>query len=263
MNKKLLDLCEFFDTNKKLYVNGNTGKGKTLDASVLGLIFLETHINFKIIANYHLNIYDIKTNENLCEYSKFGLLPFSRLELGNYLIIIDDFKAVKNFLQNFGNILAVLSRKENIYVIITLHYYTHLEKETRELFNCEIMPMITHLRYNFDKHQIELTDKSSLIMDFLNPSSLDLMRTEKFHNILQFVKGNYSLENVYVKEKLYDTYENVKFTNPTNILQEISKFSKSKKDVYQNVNLITKNKSTYKKMVNDVFLLKGWNTRLK
>jgi hypothetical protein len=253
---KLNDFCRFIDENKKLYVNSNTGKGKTLLASLLALFFLETHPNFKIIANYHLNIFDNKTNKSLCEYTPLGLLPFSKLEKGNYLIILDDFKAIKQHLENFGSILAILSRKLNVYVLITLHYYTHLIKENREMFNAEIIPELTSLEYNPNTHQVELTDKSRLRLIYIEPNSLDILRYDVLDNILTFVKGNYQLNNVYVKGKLYDTFEVVKFSNPLKVIQEIVRFSKTKQDVYDNVNLLTKNQSKFHKIVKQVQITK-------
>lgn len=254
---KINDFCKFIDQNKKLYVNSNTGKGKTLLASLLGLIFLSTHSNFKIIANYHLNIFDNKTNKSLCEYTPLGLLPFSKLEKGNYLIILDDFKAIKQHLANFGSILAILSRKLNVYVLITLHYYTHLIKENREMFNAEIIPELTNLEYNNIKHQIELTSLSKLKLIYIEPNSLDILRYDVFNNILDFVKGNYQLNNVYVKGKLYDTYEVVKFSNPFKIINEIVRFSKTEQDIYDNVNLLTKNQTKFHKIVKQVKIAKG------
>ena len=251
------DFCQFVDENKKQYINSNTGKGKTLLASLFALFFLETHPNFSIISNFHLNIYNNKTKKNMCEYTQFGLLPFSKLEKGNYLIILDDFKAIKQYLQNFGSILAILSRKLNVYVLITLHYYTHLSKENREMFNAEILPQLTKLKYNKETHQLELTSKSKLLLTYINPNSLDIIRMDTFNNLLYFVKGNYSLENVYVKGKLYDTFEMVKFPNPILILKEIAKFSKTKKDIYNNVNLLTKSEKKYKKIVKEIQILKG------
>jgi hypothetical protein len=255
---KFQDFCQFIDNNKKLYINSNTGKGKTLLASLLALFFLETHINFKVISNYKLNIYNKKTNKSMCEYTKFGLLPFSKLTKGNYLIIIDDFKAVKQYLKNFGSILAILSRKLNVYVIITLHYYTHMIKENREMFNQEVQIELTKLQYNPKKHQIELTDKSNLKAIFIEPNSLFESKKQIFRNVLRFVKGNIALNNVYIKGKLYNTYEIVEFANQRKIIQEISNFSNSINDLEQNIGLFTSNKREYKSIFNKLMIEKGF-----
>jgi hypothetical protein len=255
---KLLKFCQFFDNNKKMYINGNTGRGKTLGASLFALFFLETHPEFKVIANYILNIYSKKTKKSMCEFTKFGLLPFSKLTEGNYLLIIDDFKAVKRYLKNFGSILAIMSRKLNIYCLITLHYYTHLIKENREMFNQEITLEISKLVYNPIKHQTELSNDSKLRISFFETNSLELTNTETFSNVLNFVKGNYSLENVYVKGLLYNTYGMVYIPNPDNIMREISDFSNDLESLRDNVNLFTSNERQYKSIVRKIALEKGF-----
>ena len=37
------DLVDFLTDNEKLFVNSNTGKGKTLDLSVFALIFMDNN----------------------------------------------------------------------------------------------------------------------------------------------------------------------------------------------------------------------------
>ena len=192
------------------------------------------------------------------EYTKFGLLPFSKLVKGNYLIILDDFKAVRKYLKNFGSILAILSRKLNVYVIITLHYYTHLSKENREMFNQEITLEITKLFYNSKTHQNELSNDSSLKILFIEPNSLFETRKEIFRNVLRFVKGNIFLNNVYVKGKLYDTYEVVEFPNKRKVIQEISNFSKDIDSLEQNIGLFTSNEREYNKIFNQIKIEKNW-----
>jgi hypothetical protein len=240
IDKQLLEFCRFIDDNKKTYINANTGKGKTLLASLLALFFLETHPSFKVISNYKLNIFDKKTNKSKCEFTKFGLLPFNKLKEGNYLIIIDDYKAVMKYLENFGSILAIFSRKANIYVIITLHYYTHLTKENREMFNNEILLELTNLIYDYSLHQTVLSIKSKLKAIFLEPSTLEVKRIDNFNNLLFFVKGNYELKNVSVKGFLYNTYEVVGIPLFSDILKEILNFSNTKRELAQNIQLITK-----------------------
>jgi hypothetical protein len=255
---KLLKFCQFLDNNKKMYINANTGGGKTLLSSLIALFFLETHFGYRTISNYKLHIYDKITNKSLCEFTKFGLLPFSKLRNGNYLLIIDDFKAVEQYLKNFGSILAILSRKLNIYCLITLHYYTHLVKETREMFNQEITLELTHLVYNIEKHQTELSDKSKLKATFYDTNTLEITNIETFSNVLDFVRGNFSLENVYVKGNLYNTYDMVNIPNPDTILKEISNYSNDLDSLRDNVNLFTKNESKYHKIVRKISIEKGF-----
>src|SRR3989304_5534213 len=119
----LKDFFQFLSNNKKIYINSNTGKGKTLILTIFALLYANLNPNNKIISNYHLNIYNNQTNESMCEYTKYSLLPFSKLLKGNYLVLIDDFISVKKYLKNFNSVLATLSRKTNIDVMISLHYY--------------------------------------------------------------------------------------------------------------------------------------------
>jgi len=96
MTDKTLNFLEFLDLNKKIYFNMNTGKGKTLIASIIALLFLELHPDFHIFANFHLNIYNKKTNKSMCSFTPYGILPYTELDKGKFLIILDDFINLKN-----------------------------------------------------------------------------------------------------------------------------------------------------------------------
>lgn len=240
------DLVDFLTDNEKLFVNSNTGKGKTLDLSVFALIFMDNNPDFNGIANYHLNIYDIITNKPKFEFSKYGLLPFNRLEKGNWLIMIDDFIAVKKDLQNLGSILGTLARKMNVHFWTSIHYYTHLKPDSRKLFQYEIIPNLTKI------YKGKLTELSKLKLECYIPDTMDLRYKFKINNVLDLVKGNYECKNVYVKGNLYDTYELVPFSSERKIIHEISTWCKSLDDIEKNVNLLTKNRSHYKYLVNQV-----------
>ena len=241
-----IDLKGFLDDNKKLYINSNTGKGKTLILSLLALLFIDLFPEYTIIANFHLNIFDKKTKKSKCIYSKYSLLPFSELKKGKFLVLIDDFISVKKDLQNFGSILGTLSRKLNVLVYISLHYYTHLSLENRMLFNYELIPTLFKIKNG------KLTESSKAKVECYETSSLELHYKFPLYNLLELVKGNYTCNNVYVKGQLYDTYELVSFTNERLIIKEIANWSNNIDDIEQNINLITKSKTRYKYLLKEV-----------
>lgn len=240
------DLVDFLDETEKLYINSNTGKGKTLLLALFSLFFIDSHPNFKGIANFHLNIFDKETGKNKFQFSKYSLLPFNELEKGNWIIIIDDIIAVKQDLQNFGSILGTLSRKLNVYCYISMHYYTHLIRENRQLFQFEIIPMLTKIRNK------KLTYESKAKLECYIPDTYDLQCKFHLYNLLELVEGNYSCENVYVKGNLYDTYETVAFSSERKIIQEIANWSNNLDDIEKNVNIITKSRTRQKYLVNQV-----------
>lgn len=255
---KLTSFKIFLDENKKLYINANTRHGKTLLASILALFFLETHPNFHIISNYTLNIYNKKTNKKMTTKSKYSIFPYSKLMEGNFLVIIDDFVRVKRYLQNFGNVLAVFSGKLNVYIYMTLHYYTHLSRENRILFNSEVQVDLKNLIYNESIHKFELSEKSKLNAYFYNTNTEMLERKESFINLLDFINGNIEFKNVYVKDYLYDTFEIVDFISDRKIIyKEILKWSKTEKDIKTNLDMLCKTESKFDKYYKELIKLKN------
>lgn len=260
---KVDNFLEFLDLNKKIYFNMNTGKGKTLIASIFALLFLELHPNFKVFSNFHLNIWNKKTHEKMTIFTPFGVLPYSELDKGSFLIILDDFINLKNWLQNFTKIIAVLCRKELIYTYITLHYYTHLVKENREIFNLEAIPNITNLIFNPKTHRLELSNKSKIKVYFYDSNTLQFKYKKTFYNILRLINNEFNFENVYINPKelngvLYNSFEVVNTPNERLILNEVEKWSKNLTDIEKNIDAITKNKKTYKDYVKELKNRKGF-----
>lgn len=254
---KIIDFLKFLDLNKKIYFNMNTGKGKTLIASVFALLFLELHPNFHIFANFHLNIWNKKTKKKMTTFTPFGILPYSTLDKGKFLIILDDFINLRNWLQNFTSIIAVLCRKELIYTYITLHYYTHLVKENREIFNLEAIPELTNLHFNYKTHRLELTNESKIYVYFFDSNTLEFQFKKTFYNVLKLIKNELNFKNVYINKNelnglLYNSFEVVNKPNERLILNEVIKWSKNLSDIENNIDAITKNKKTYKSYVNFV-----------
>lgn len=255
--KEIDDLLLFFDLYKKIYFNMNTGKGKTLIASIMALLFLELHPDFHIFSNFHLNIWNKKTHKSMTTFTSYAILPYSILEKGKFLVIIDDYINLKQWLKNFTSIIAVLCRKDLIYTYITLHYYTQLIKENREIFNLEALPELTHLSFNPLTHNLELTDKSFLKVLFYDSNTLQLLHKKYFYNILRLIKNDFTFKNVYINPKqlnglLYNTNEVVNKPNERVILNEVEKWSITLKDIENNIDAITTNKKLYKEYVKEI-----------
>ena len=254
---QILNFLQFLDLNKKIYFNMNTGKGKTLIASIMALLFLELHDDFHIFSNFHLNIWNKKTKKSMCSFTPYGILPYSTLDKGKFLIILDDFINLRHWLQNFTSIIAVLCRKELIYTYITLHFYTHLTKENREIFNLEALPEITNLKFNPNTHNLELSNDSVLKVVFFDSNTLEFKHKKSFFNILRLIKNEFNFKNVYINPNklnglLYNTNEIVNKPNERLILNEVEKWSKNLKDIEQNIDAITKNKKLYKQYVKEI-----------
>ena len=145
----------------KAYINANTGGGKTCLTVFLARLYNELNPKNNIYANFKLNI------ENAI-YSRFMFLPFSIIEKGNCMIIFDDFYALKN-IEQYTSILAVLSRKVNVEILLTIQYYTMAKKELRSLCHYEFIPNCSNIVNK------KLTNESSLTFRVVNPISQKLI----------------------------------------------------------------------------------------
>lgn len=215
----------------KAYINANTGKGKTCLCVYLARVYNQLNPLNTIYANFKLNIPN-------SVYSRFLFLPFSTIEKGNCMLIFDDFYALKN-VEQYTSILAVLSRKVNVEILITIQYYTMVKKELRNLCHYEIIPHLT------DIENKRLTDTSKLILEMYHPITEELLSVRQINNILELIKG------------FYDTNEIVKFPSERNITAEIAKFSNDLSDIEFNTSLYTKNQSTKKRIIKNVCQIKN------
>lgn len=215
----------------KAFINANTGKGKTCLCVYLARLYNYLNPNNRIYANFKLNIPN-------SVYSRFLFLPFSTIEKGNCLLIFDDFYALRN-VEQYTSILAVLSRKVNVEILITIQYYTMVKKELRNLCHFEIIPHLTDIQNK------KLTNTSKLIIEMYNPITEQLISIRQINDILKLING------------YYDTNEIVKFPSERNIIQEIAQFSNDLSDVEFNTSLYTKNQATKKRVVKSVCELKN------
>jgi len=236
----------------RAYFCNDSGTGKTLASSIFALLYAELNPNNIIYANYHLNIYNNITNKNVCQYVPYSLLPFSIIENGNAMIILDDFYAIKNS-DFYSSILASMSRKLDLELLLTIQYYTDITKRVRNLCQKEIMPEITNID---DKGK--LTHNSELILKFYNPKSLKLEKIESIPNVLNLLLNNIKTKNIYTKGNLYNTKEKVEFSIPSEVIEAIAKISNNFHDIEINAYIMySKNNTTLKRVINEVCKKKG------
>ena len=223
----------------KAYITGNTGTGKTLLAGVFGLYYRQNHNikTHKIYANLGLNIPGVV-------YTQFGFIPYSKVIKGNSLVILDDFKNLGN-MKGFSTYLTTVSRKTNTQIIATVQYYTHIKKEMRDLFDYELIPKLTNLKYNKNKGIEELTSESELSFTPYNPTTLEQTdKTKVIPNILSIIKG------------IYNTREVVKPSTKRVKIQEIAKFSNNFHDIEVNVGICESSEFKQEKLIKAVCELK-------
>ncbi len=101
------------------------GAGKTLLASIVAYKYRQKYKDNTIYANYHLNL------DNFV-YTPYFFLPISQLE--NAMIIFDDISNL-NLIKNLMKLIANVSRKRKLYLILTMQYYTMATRELRAISN--------------------------------------------------------------------------------------------------------------------------------
>jgi hypothetical protein len=221
----------------KIFIDGNTGQGKTTTSIFFARLYRELFPNNIIYANFNINISNFI-------YSQFLLLPFSDIEKGNCMIIFDDTYVSKKLLSKYISILAVLSRKVNVCVIFTTQYYTMLVKENRALCHAKLIPNLTNLINIKGKKQ--MSEKSELILDVFNPITEKYIKSFKVKKILYIVK------------EYFNTNEIVKFPNESLLIKEIAKFSNDLSDVEFNLSLISNNQNQSKRMLKQILEIKDF-----
>lgn len=199
-----------------LYVVGVMGSGKTVFTTLYALIFSLLHPKAPIYSNYNLKLKNFIYTPTMC-------LPYSTLiKLKRGLILIDDIASLPN-IDNFIMIMASMSRKLKLDIIITSQYYTMLNPKGRKLCHYEVNP-------TFDKN----TNKMSCIFRDLDDYEFET-----------------NFKNVDKVFQLYDTNEIVLLTNERKVINEIMKHSKTIDDLENNLQMFfstTKYNQYYKKL---------------
>lgn len=243
----------------KAYFNNETGSGKTLSATLFALFFAEMNPELKIYSNYHINLFNKETRECINVYTSSCLLPFSEVKKGNCLIIFDDFYAIKNA-DFYSGMLAVLSRKTQMDILLTIQYYTDIKKRVRELCHYEITPTVSNLDI-FGK----LTDKSTLNLSFYHPRTLDFLFCTAFYNVKHFLDNikKFEFYNIFCEYPLYNTDEVPEFLTESKKIDEVAKFSNNFYDIEMNCGIIERAEGKRNRLIDKVCKKKGVKNKLK
>ncbi|MBA7492416.1 hypothetical protein ES702_02966 [subsurface metagenome] len=206
------------------------GGGKTLFVSLYARRWAYNHPNGKIFANYKLNL----PNTTFTPYMFLGLTELRKSR--NCLIVIDDFHAYKNMKQ-FSVIIANLSRKLGMEIVLTVQDWTMVPAIMRRLSTYKIVPSYSK---NYD----------TLFLRFMVQNRAIQMPTLKFDRPVQ---------KIVIPEKLYDTREIVGIPTERRVIPEILKYSKNIDDLDDNLFLFTANKQDRKRLFRKLCKKKGWS----
>lgn len=211
------------------YVEKVMGGGKTQMISLYARRWSHNHHHGKIYANYKLNLPNTT-------FSPYMFLGFSELrKKGAKLILIDDFGAYKNMKQ-FSIVIANLSRKTDMEILLTVQDWTYVPAIMRRLATYKIIPSYSKQHDTlFLKFMVKNPKLSMPILKFENP-----------------------VKNIIIPEDLYDTYEIVGIPTERRVIPEIMKFSKNIEDLDNNLFLFTANKQDRKRLFKKICKKKGW-----
>jgi len=186
------------------------GKGKTLWSVLYAKEYSNLYPDNKIYSNFHIQL-----KNNI--YTPFMIFTYNKIE--NSLIICDDFYNLKN-LDFFISIVASLSRKMNLDIIMTCQYYTM------------VPPLLRMLSVLVDVYYDKNTDTL-----YSSISDIDKhTRTDVIPNAVKIAKN------------LYDTNEKVKIITDDAILDELKRFSDfTNEDKITALNMFFKNKQKIEK----------------
>lgn len=201
----------------KGYNIGNTGAGKTLWASLYALEWIKKHPKGHIFANYHLNLPNFNFSPNM-------FLDFRKLE--ECLILFDDISSLETIMR-FTKIVANRSRKKQIELIFLAQYRTMIPKQLRAISDYKV-------KTKFDKYNDTLT----VFMKIRDKG----FKTIVYHDVIKTVK----------RLNLYDTNEVVDDPTESEVIEEIIRLSKTKKDVEKNLMIYSGNKAERKSLLKEI-----------
>lgn len=184
----------------------NMGNGKTLFCTLYALAYQSLYPENRIYGNYSL--IGIKNYH----YSPYMILPFSSLE--NCLLLYDDIASFGNYSKGILKIIACLSRKNNITVVLTGQYYSMIPKNIRTLSK----DVLTYYNKSNDILSIGIANEIG-----------DLEDKERGYPIRYYVYQTH--DAVKIAKDFYDTKEKVPFTTEKHLIDEIIKASKNREDI--------------------------------
>ena len=225
----------------KLYITNNTGAGKTS----LG-VYLAYKYRYEFKASYNNPIYStIKLNIPNSIYTPYMLLPYSKILKGKCLILIDDIVNLKNA-NPIIELLAILSRKTDIDIIITSQYdKIDVEKKIRQLCHFHI--------------KVELQGKKIKDSDFYEQHGTNLIQYIFLPDdkVLQDIKV---VKDIFVKiNGLFDTNEVPPRLTDRIKKQEILSISNDIETLEFNCDMLYRDKRKALKVLKELMEIKGFD----
>ncbi|HEC92885.1 MAG TPA: hypothetical protein ENI51_07855 [Candidatus Atribacteria bacterium] len=202
----------------------NTGEGKTL--CVVARVFdkLRADPELQVYANFHIYL-------PRCHFTPYMFLPFNKLK--KCMVIYDDVSNTE-VLQRYTKVCANYSRKSQMELIFTGQYYTMIPKSIRSIMDFRLYPRIKgNTLYVYERRR----GKPPLRYKYYNV----------FETIGQF----------------YDTDEIVPIPTESDVINELIKICKTKKDIERNLMLYTGNKKERQRLYNIIIEKMGLNDENK
>ena len=143
-----------------------------------------------------------------CNYTPIMFLDFKEIE--NIIVTYDDVKNAES-VERYANACANYSRKANMTLIFTAQYDKYIPRNIREILDFEIIPDL----YG-----------TTLDITIIFPNDFELRPIEmRFRNVFKSFG------------KLYNTNEKVQQVLESDVIKEIIRFSKTARDVEENLML--------------------------
>lgn len=193
----------------------NTGGGKTLWATIYAAEeWSPKHPKGQIYANYHINLPNAHFSANM-------FLPFN--ELQECLIIFDDVSSLGT-IKRYTKVTANRSRKKQMELIFLGQYDKMIDPQLRAMMDYKVRTF-----FNKSKDQLKVV----IIPKGQKPQTI------YYHDVIKYIK----------ETNLYDTNEVVDDPTESDIINEIIKLSKNKRDVEKNLMIYTGNKAERKTLL--------------
>lgn len=199
------------------------GGGKTLWAVIYAYMWSLKHPDGHIWANFRINLKN-------AHYTPLMFMQFDKLK--DCLIIIDDFRALRNF-SRFSILITNISRKKNIEVILTAQYNKHIPLEMRTLTDGKIVPSYSKRSGNLF---FKIKRKNKPVVKMYIPRAVSISKAHK----------------------LYDTNEIVAIPIPSLIRKELLRISQNKRDLEINLYYFIGSEVKREKLFKELCKKKGW-----